>query len=219
MLSIDLIPADYRANLRMRRLLGLCVACCAGFLLLSAGTAYALNKKIQTVKQATEQARLQYAMSAQQREQIERLDGGLAALDQELNLLKGLRSGAAAEDLFVIIDRALPGDDVWFVDWQFRRAGVLVPDTVRTVNTGYFIVVPAGQQQDTKAPWQVETHMKINGQATDHAALSRFVRGLFEQPEVQDVKLNRTQVRRFANISVVDFDLAVVLYNDSAMSK
>lgn len=214
--SIDLIPADYRRNLLVRKLFLFAAAGSVAFLLLCTGTAYGLNKKTRAIKQQTEHARLQYAMSAQQREQIERLDSGLAALDQELSLLRGLRSGAAAEDLFVIIDRALPADEVWFIDWQFRRAGVLVPETANTVHTGYFIVIPAGSKQEAKKPWQVETHMKINGQASDHAALSRFVRRLFEQPEVQDVKLNRTQIRRYANLSVVDFDLAVVLFSDPA---
>ena len=115
----------------------------------------------------------------------------------------------------MIIDRALRGGDVWFVSWKFRRAGVIAPPTPRTVNTGYFIVVPAGESAELES-WRVKTHMNINGQARDHAALSRFVRGLYAQPEIRDVKVNNTRVRQYDNSRVVDFDMAVVLHVDPA---
>ena len=151
-----------------------------------------------------------------QREQLEASDQRLKALDDEWNLLQGLRSGAVAEDLFVIIDAALPGDDVWFTRWSFARAGVIAPPNVKTVNSGYFIVVPAGQRPEAQPSWQVRTHMDINGEARNHAALSRFVRGLFAQPQIQDVKVNRTQVRDYVGTPVVDFSLAIVLHSEPA---
>lgn len=215
-LSIDLIPSDYRQRLRMHGLLRMSLALAAAVLAMTAAGGYGLERAAYSVRQDTEQARLKLAMNAQQRDQLDRLDRQLASLNDELTLLRGLRSGAAAEDLFRIIDRSLPGNDVWFTDWQFRRAGVLVPETPGTVKTGYFIVVRPDTEADEQTPWQVETHMKIDGQARDHAALSKFVRGLFEQPEIKDVKLNRTQIRRYSNLSVVDFDLAVVLHSRSA---
>ncbi len=212
MSSIDLVPADYREGLaRRHRLQGavwlvLCLAVAAVL-----GTV-GLRSASRSLQAETERLRTEYALSAQQREQLEVLDGRLAALEEEWTLLRGLRSGAAAEDLFVIVDRALPGGDVWFVNWQFRRAGVIAPQSPRTVNTGYFIVVPADQSATAPEAWQVKTHMSISGQARDHAALSRFVRGLYEQPEIREVKVNNTRVRQYANSTVVDFDMAVVLH-------
>ena len=56
--------------------------------------------------------------------------------------------------------------------------------------------------------------MDITGEARNHAALSRFVRGLFAQPQIQDVKVNRTHVRDYVGTRVVDFSLAIVLHSE-----
>lgn len=216
MKSIDLIPADYRQRLARMRWLRITLVFCVAVIVACVSASLGLMRVTKSVVQTNTEIRLKAALNKQQREQMEVLSGQISVLDQELLLLKGLRSGASGEDLFRIVDRALPGSDVWFLDWRFRRAGVFIPEPARTVNTGYFIVVPAGEPKNEQMAWQVKTHMQINGQARDHAALSRFVRGLFEQPEVQDVKLDRTQVRRYANATVVDFDLAVVLYSEPA---
>jgi hypothetical protein len=55
--------------------------------------------------------------------------------------------------------------------------------------------------------------MTIKGQAKDHAALSRFVRKLFEQPEIQDVRILNTS--RLSDERIVNFDLAVTVNSGS----
>ena len=80
-------------------------------------------------------------------------------------MLRGLRAGAAVEDIFQIIDRSLTSDDLWFVDWTFRRAGVVVEGEQRGVETGYFIIVPDEGAAVPETEWQVESHMTIHGQA------------------------------------------------------
>ena len=113
--------------------------------------------------------------------------------------------------MFVTIDRALKDHDVWFTRWQFQRAGVLVGKEQVGVSTGYFIIVPEGERNNDEGTWQVETRMMIQGQAVDHAALSEFVDGLFAQPEIVDVRVQRTLLRPYPSTNVVDFDLAIVL--------
>ncbi len=215
MSSIDLIPADYRDGLERRRHAqgAAWLIACVGLAALLATVGLRAASARLTVE--TEKLRAQHALTAQQRDQLTTLDGRLAELEEEWTLLRGLRSGAAAEDLFVIVDRALPGGDVWFLDWAFRRAGVVVPQNPRTVSTGYFIVVPA-ETQEAPEDWQIRTHMSITGQARDHAALSRFVRGLYQQPEIREVKVNSTRVQQYQDTRVVDFDLAVVLHVEPA---
>ncbi len=113
--------------------------------------------------------------------------------------------------MFSTIDRSLAGDELWFLNWRFRRAGVSVGPDQKTRNSGYFVVMPQGEQQSASQAWQIETHMQIKGQAIDHSALSRFVKSLFEQPEIHNVRVLKTSLRRYAATSVVDFDLAVVV--------
>ena len=215
MSSIDLIPAEFRERrIRTRRLRGAALsgAVVIATVLAASGWLRSAAARVQS-ETATAQTRL--SLTAQQREQLQKLDDQLGNLREEWTLLQGLRSGAAAEELFVIIDRALPDEQVWFDDWQFRRAGVLVTEAPRTVNTGYFIVVQPQPDDEDQAAWRVMTHMSINGQARDHAALSRFVRGLFAQPQIHDVKLNSTRIREYESGKVVEFDVAVVLHSDA----
>jgi hypothetical protein len=213
-MSIDLIPTDYRDALRRRRravAAGTVTAlACAGLL---AGALH-LHSAAAAMRARSDDIRTALAVDARQREQLAQSDERLKALDEEWTLLQGLRSGAAAEDLFRIIDAALPGDDVWFTEWRFARAGVIAPPSAKTVNSGYFIIVPAGQGTEAQPRWQVLTHMDITGEARNHAALSRFVRGLFAQPQIQDVKVNRTHVRDYVGTRVVDFSLAIVLHSE-----
>ncbi len=130
-------------------------------------------------------------------------------------MLQGLRSGAPARAVFRAVDQALAGADVWFLNWQFRRAGVLVPEEqAGGVETGYFIVVPEDGREVSQS-WQVETHLKIKGQARDHAALSRFVDDLFTQRAVVDVSVQKTALRSYGDVDVVDFDMAVVLNSEA----
>ena len=129
-------------------------------------------------------------------------------LQDQLHLLRGLRSGTAATNLFRIIDEALVEDELWFRHWDFRRAGV-TDATGQAVETGYFLVVPDdGQEQES---WQVETHMTITGQSQDHATLSEFVTRLLSRPEIEDVRIRRTELHRYDARNLVDFDLAVVI--------
>ena len=211
MSDIDLIPQAYRTwrwqSRWMKRttllLTGLVGALMVGWSTLGVVTANA-KSRVEVLQ------RIQ-AVTAQQRVDMEQLSAEKAELERQFRVVSGLRSGAAAGDMFVTIDRALTSDDVWFLDWQFQRAGVMVGEEVRTVNTGYFIVVPDGADQLAANDVRVQTHMTIRGQSLDHSALSDFVRRLFMQPEIDDVRILRTSLIRQNQADGVDFELAVVL--------
>jgi hypothetical protein len=167
------------------------------------------NKKL-AVEISALQSRQQ--ISAQQSETLALLNSKKTNFERQLSLLTGLRSGAAAPAMFRTIDNALAGNEVWFLDWGFQRAGHAVEKKPETVNTGYFIVVTDDDGSGEEA-WMIETHMTIKGQAKDHAALSRFVRKLFEQPEIQDVRILNTS--RLSDERIVNFDLAVTVNSGS----
>ena len=194
MSDMDLIPQAYHTRRWQSRwiiytaisLVALVGIIVSGSLAIDAATDNAQTKVTALQRQQT--------ITAQQRADLETLGSEKADLEGQFRLLSGLRSGAAAEKMFVTIDRALTGDDVWFLKWQFQRAGVVVDGEDRTVNTGYFIVVPDGVDQAAKDDLRVQTHMTIHGQARDHSALSGFVRRLFEQKEIDDVRILNTDV-------------------------
>lgn len=213
--DVDLIPGEYRALRQRKRHLWLALGVLAAMLVLASMLAMMLAGNAKKVERSNQDRRTQTALGVQQQEQLVILEERLAALEQEWLVLRGLRSGASAHDLFVLIDSALPAGEVWFDDWQFRRAGVLVPDTTSVASSGYFIVVPARRDTPDDQPWQVRTTMTIRGQARDHAALSRFVRGLYEQPHIQNVKLNRTTRLSVKEVMAVAFDLSIVLHSES----
>jgi Tfp pilus assembly protein PilN len=214
MSNMDLIPQVYRTrrwqSLWVKRtvvLLGVLVG------ILFAGS-MALGIATDKARERVTALQHHQSVTAQQRAELQELDAEKTDLQGQFRLLSGLRSGAAAEKMFVTVDRALTSDDVWFLEWQFKRAGVVVGEEARTVNTGYFIVVPDGADKSDADDLRVQTHMTIQGQARDHSALSGFVRRLFAQTEIDDVRIRRTALNRGNQQGTVDFDLAIVLNTD-----
>ncbi len=216
MTDIDLIPADYRRarwlKIWSRQMLIAGSIVLAGGLLLFAGLSFQVHK-LQAESSLLEQQR---AVTDQQRDELQGMDAKKKALAQQLSLLTSLRSGAPAKSMFTTLDQSLADAEVWFVNWQFRRAGVMVPESqARGVETGYFIVVPESGEDGRDQAWRVETHMTITGQARDHEALSRFVNGLYEQPTVVEVSVQRTELAKLGSRDVVQFDLAIVLNSEA----
>jgi len=217
MSDIDLIPQAYHTRRWQSRWIMYTAISLAGLVGILISGSFAIDAATDNARTNVAALQRQQTITAQQRADLEKLGSEKVDLEGQFRLLSGLRSGAAAEKMFVTIDRALTGDDVWFLKWQFQRAGVVVDGEARTVNTGYFIVVPDGVDQAAADDLRVQTHMTIQGQARDHSALSGFVRRLFEQTEIDDVRIRRTSLNRSNQSAVVDFDLAIVLNTEVAI--
>ena len=216
MADIDLIPNSYRNMLWQRSWMQLCGVILGAVVIAGVGSGVSLHRATLKMDHQLQTLQQQKAVVMTQQAQIEGLTQQRTEHLRQLSLLRGLRSGVAARNLFTAIDNALASGDVWFVSWQFRRANLPLAEA-RTVNTGYFVVVPAGNAGNNNA-WQTQTHMKIRGQAKDHATLSRFVQGLLAERDIRHVHVERTSQRDYTNTTVVDFDLAVVL-NDGVRSR
>jgi Tfp pilus assembly protein PilN len=214
MAELDLIPQDYRNRLKRRSELRRYVIAVAVLNIAVLATAGAFGQLSRQASLRIAELKSQSAITEQQQTQLEQLTTQQQEYEQRWSLLRGLRAGAAVEDIFTIIDRAMVDDDVWFENWSFRRAGVVVDGETRSVETGYFVVVPANGEPVETADWQVETHMVLEGRALDHQALSTFVRALFEQPDIKDVSVQKTALMNYANGRVVSFDLTIVLNSD-----
>ena len=212
--ELDLIPQDYRDKLEQRSIFRQYLI---GFAILNIVVLAFGGLFVQLTKHTTDriqELQSQNAITEQQRAQLEELTAEQSDFERRWSLLRGLRAGAAIEDIFTIVDRALVGNDLWFVNWSFRRAGVVVDGETRTIETGYFLIVPPDEQSGEMPEWQVETHMVLEGRAVDHQALSTFVRALFQQPDIKDVSVRRTSLTEYASGRVVSFDLTIVLNSD-----
>ncbi len=157
------------------------------------------------------QLQRQQSISAQQRAQLTRFANQKDELHSQLSFLTGLRGGVAAPMMFVAIDRALAGSEVWFESWDFQRAGFEVEEAQEGTNTGYFIVMPPSEGSTDQSAWKIETHMNISGKALDHSALSRFVGRLFDQSEISDVRILNTNLAGDGRF--VDFNLVLTVNN------
>ena len=211
MSEIDLFPEDLRKRLLFTRWFKL-----AGYatMLLTAILVIAFVMLREANAQLDEQ--IQYFQSQRDvtnanRQQLEQLNQQKHDLEQQLDLLNGLRGGASAEQMFLMIDRALPGPDVWLTNWKFRRAGARVKEDQQAVSTGYFIVIPADKKNAQEETWKIESHMTIQEQALDHSAMSRFVLNLTQQPEIENARIVNTRLNQGNRVKLVDFSLDIVV--------
>jgi cell division protein FtsB len=208
--EMDLIPPDYRSWLEKRAMLrrfASVLGTLSAVLLIAAGW---LHYSVGTATKTLQELTAANALAQQQQQQLQALQDKQSEFEKQIAILNGLRAGAAIDEIFAVIDRSMVAGDLWFEDWSFRRAGVIVNGEKRGIETGYFIIVAeSGEAIDQDLA--VATHMTIHGQAKDHQALSTFVRALFAQSDISDVNVQKTSQVLVANQRVVDFVLTVEL--------
>lgn len=209
--EIDLFPDDLRKRLLFFRWFKLTGFALVVLTLLFVAAFVLLREANAQMEEQIDYFQTQREITNANRQQLEQLNQQKKNLTQQLDLLSGLRSGASAEQMFQMIDRSLPGPEVWLTDWRFRRAGTPVEENRRTVNTGYFIVIPAGSERRKEETWKIETHMNIRGQALDHVAMSRFVLNLTQQPEIEKVRIVGSSQTEVNQTKVVEFSLDIVV--------
>lgn len=213
MTDIDLIPASYRESLRVQGWARYMLITVSFVLVMSITGYFTLDYMNKSLSAEISDLQSEQQISELQRGVLTNLSEEKTRFTNQLSFLTGLRSGTAAPEMFMTVDRALENKEVWFLDWEFRRAGTAVEKDEKTSSNGYFIIIPATNGEKTAETWKIETHMTIKGQAKDHSALSRFVRKLFNQPEIQNVRILNTSRR--AKARVVNFDLAVTVNSRS----
>lgn len=211
MTDIDLIPVDYREWLARQSLLRNYGASVGALILIIVLAGILLGHYASQAHARVLQLKAESAITQQQQMQLQALKEQQTEYERRWSLLRGLRAGAAVDEIFTLIDRSIVAGDLWFLDWSFRRAGVIVEGQQRGIETGYFVIVADNDDPLSAPDLTVETHMKIRGQAVDHQALSKFVRALFEEPAINDVNVQRTSLTNYANGRVVEFDITVVL--------
>ena len=209
--EIDLFPEELRRQLMFKRWFKRAAFILVGVTLVN-GVAFAvLHQANSKIEQQIQYFQDQRKITNSNRQQLSQLKKAKLGLKQQLDLLNGLRSGASAEKMILMLDRALPGPEGWLTNWKFRRAGTQVDNPAETVNTGYLIVIPAGSRDGKEETWKIETQMNIQGQALDHSAMSEFVLKLTQQPEIENVRIVNTRLNQSNREKLVDFSLDIVV--------
>ncbi len=217
---MNLIPEDYKRYLQQLYILQRWALAMVIFIVLAAATSFALNYKADVYQSEITFLEKKKAISSQQRGTLQNLKKDRHLLVKKYGILQKLRGGAVAENMFVTVDRALEGKNVWFKNWSFERAGSRSSEQQEGVNTGYFIVIPESDRSNKKAEeaWRIQTHMEVNGGARDHEALSSFVRRLMQQPQIGDVRILNTQQHAYADKTVVEFKLVITVNSRYSIS-
>ena len=210
---MNLIPENYRRYLQQLHNLQRWGMTMFVIITLSISISFALHYKADEYQAEIVLLEKKKAISSQQRSMLQRLEKDHNKLLEKHNVLKKLRGGAAAENMFVTIDNALNGNNVWFKNWRFDRAGSKTSEQTKGVNTGYFIVIPetGRSNKKNKEAWKIQTHMELNGGARDHEALSSFISRLLQQPQIGDVRILNTQQHVYVDKAVVGFKLAITV--------
>ena len=209
--EIDLFPDELRKQLLFTRWFRFTGYTVVLLTILSVVAFVLLREASARIEEQIQYFQSQREITTANRSQLAQLNQQKTDLQQQLDLLGGLRSGASAEQMFLMIDRALPGPDVWLTNWKFQRAGTPIDQRQQAVSTGYFIVIPADNQNRPAETWLIETHMTIQGQALDHSAMSRFVLNLTQQPEIENVRIVNTRSNQGKRVRLVDFSLDIVV--------
>ena len=211
MADIDLIPNDYRNRLGQQSIVRNYGATFVALNVLIIVAAVVFGQMSERAQADVIRLKSENAITQQQQTQLQQLEDQQSEYERQWSLLRGLRAGAAIDDIFTLIDESIISGDLWFLDWSFQRAGVIVDGEQQGVETGYFIIVADNADPFANPDLEVETHMTIHGQAKDHQALSKFVRALFEQQDIKDVNVQKTSQIDYANGRAVDFNMTVVL--------
>lgn len=207
MSEVDLIPTEFRRTQLLRKRLK---ACAIGYvamvvLLLTAKLWLGYNLKIEN--KWIETLKAEENSILQQRQTYDELQTKRKRLEEYLGILKTLRGGPKAEQMFVVIDRAI-NDSVWISNLKFLRAGEKTASPPQRQNVGYMVVVPKGEatQEDQ---WTNDIRMEISGQALSHSALADFVNGLQDQKEIVEVKLQSTTENKYMSGFAISYQISV----------
>lgn len=211
--DIDLIPLEYHRKKLLSGWLKKGLFSLVLMTIVFVSAFVILRNESLILKQNIEKLQSQKDITNKHRVQLEKLNSQKKDLDQQLKLLAGLRSGTAAEQMFLTIDSALPAENLWITGWKFRRAGTPVENVNNTVNTGYFIVIPQGEnnKNNKEETWKIETQMTLQGKSMDHSALSEFVLKLTQHEDIEDVKVVSTRLTKINNVKLVNFSLQIII--------
>jgi hypothetical protein len=203
---VDLIPAEYRRSLRLRRMLRAFAWSCLALLLAFGVSFAALGRALGAERAALARYRQLQAQSAAWHARLAELKSQQEDIDRRLGALSALRGGNHLGPLFDAVDSALNAR-IWFRDLEYTQAADAgTPGQAPAATTSARTATPAASapaRNGARSP-----HIEIRGIAADHAALADFVEQLGTRPGIAHVELRDSSTRDYPNMQLIDFHLA-----------
>ncbi len=204
--NINLIPNDYRQDIKLKRLVRNFIIACA-LVIAGIAVAKALVSYL-TWRENAQITRLEQLEQLSQETKIktEEYRQQLQATEQQLKALSTLRGGDRVLHLLHAIDKAHT-EGAWFDSLHFMRlANTSTPENTdnATTEASAAVMVEA-----------VEAHhgVEIVGHALSHSVLAEFMRNLGQATSVADLQLIDTSTRNYTTLQVIDFNLAFKISN------
>jgi hypothetical protein len=198
--EIDLIPADYRHELGIKRTIRR-VGLAVGTLVAAAAVAAAaLSHAASTARAEVAQLNAAAASAEVERAAIDVITRQKQALEAQATLRSGLRARAPLDELMAAIGRAAVDAGVWFRSWRIERVGEVVPAAPAGAEA-HFVVEPGSDGS------RVRSEIVIVGRATDVGGVSALAQALGADGRFARIQVQR--VARDASGDLVDFELAL----------
>lgn len=211
MAEIDLIPSEFRRTTRLRKRLKACGVGYGVLILLLLGAKLWLGLALHRERDKITTLKNEEASILQQRQSYDTLQTRRTRLEEELAILKTLRGGPKAEQMFVVIERAINGS-IGISNWKFLRTGGKNLAPSPKPKTGYQMVAAAGEGKPGEQGEQ-EIRMEISGQALSHSALADFVNALQEERGIIEVKLQSTIEKPYLSGHAIFYEMAVRVHS------
>jgi hypothetical protein len=198
--EIDLIPADYRHELGIKRAVRRVGLAVAAMVAAAAVAAAALSQAASTARAEVAELNAAAASAEVERAAIDVLTRQKQALEAQATLRSGLRARAPLDELMAAIGRAAVDAGVWFRSWRIQRVGQVVPAAPAGAEA-HFAVDPGADGS------RVRSEIVIVGRAADVGRVSALAQMLGADGRFARIQVQR--VARDANDDLVDFELAV----------
>lgn len=209
MAEIDMIPRSYREALRVRRTLAAYGIALALLVLAGGGGGVLLRWRVAVETPRLTQLRADAVQAGALHSQLIAAQRRKDALSGDVDALAALRGGGATAQLAQVFDATLD-DTVWIEHLHFSRTHERLQDPLPSPLPPGAVQVhgaPAGAAAGVQA-WQLGSHVEIAGQATDPAAMTRFLSALAAQPALARVRLLNSSATPAEQGNTVGFSAA-----------
>jgi len=211
MSELDLIPADYAREQRLRRRLRWAMAVFASLACLVVLTRSVLGVLVADEREQVSRLQAKKLLWQQSKAKTEEYTSQVVATEKQLTALDELRGRDHLRLFLEALDAAYV-EKVWFDEIKYYRRETL-PRLGEGSAAGARTANAAGAQKSAVAPaaQRMEQRAGMTGHAMNHVTLAEFMRKLETQPGLAEVSLLDTSPRQYLHALVIDFKLALLV--------